>query len=120
MYHPIFSPNFQKELARNGNIKERVRKCVEGILAAPYDRTELLVENLKGLRSARIGRNFRIIFAVSEEIVGSAEARKNFPKFWMQFLLGYVSNVPKRILNPPPTEVRINQNPPRALVPRIT
>lgn len=81
MHSPIFSPTFQKDLQRYGNIKERVRKRVEAILAAPYDRTELLQEELKGLRSARIGRNFRIIFAVSEEISGIAEARKNFPKF---------------------------------------
>ena len=81
MYRPIYLPGFEKHLRQHGNIKDRVEKRVKEILAAPYDRTEALQEDLKGLRSARIGRNFRIVFAISEEIASIAVARKKFPVY---------------------------------------
>lgn len=80
-YHPIYTDTFQKRLKQYGSMRERARKRAEKILADPYDRTEILQENLKGLRSARIGRNFRIIFAVSEEVKSISVARHAFPEF---------------------------------------
>ena len=84
MYRPIYLPGFEKRLRQHGNIKDRVEKRVKEILEAPYDRTEALQEDLKGLRSARIGRNFRIIFVISEEIGRIAAARKKFPLYSCQ------------------------------------
>lgn len=74
-------PAFKKRVKQYGNMRQRIRDRLSRILADPYDRTEFLHDNLKGLRSVRIDRNFRIIFAVSEEVNTLSETKKNFPHF---------------------------------------
>lgn len=81
-YNPIYTPIFQKRLEQYSSLKPRIKNRVLAILQNPYLRTEPLQRELKGLRSARIGRNFRIIFAISEEIKNIGYARDNFPKFY--------------------------------------
>lgn len=80
-YNPIYAPVFQKHLQQYASIKSRIKTRVLAILQNPYLKTEPLQRELKGLRSARIGRNFRIIFAISEEIKNIGYARDNFPQF---------------------------------------
>lgn len=80
-YCPIYVPVFQKRLQQYSNLKQRVKNRVIAILENPYSRTEPLERELKGLRSAKISRNFRIIFAISEEIKKINIARVNFPQF---------------------------------------
>lgn len=81
MYNPIYTPIFQKRLDQSSGLKLRIKTRVLAILQNPYLRTEPLQRELKGLRSARIGRNFRIVFAISEEIKNIGYARDNFPEF---------------------------------------
>ena len=67
-----YAPLFQKNLRRYRSFKGRIRKRVAKILDDPYHNTEPLGRkpgglNLRGCRSARVGRNFRIIFVICEE-----------------------------------------------------
>jgi Txe/YoeB family toxin of Txe-Axe toxin-antitoxin module len=53
-------------------MKEQIRRRTERIINDPYNNTESLTDsskklNLAGCRSARIDRNFRIIFVICEE-----------------------------------------------------
>ncbi len=64
-----YLPRFERDLERYGSLRERIYKTVNQIAADPYARTERLGHppgalNLKGCRSARVGRNFRIIFVI--------------------------------------------------------
>lgn len=80
-YNPIYTPIFQKRLEQYASLKSRIKSRVLAILRNPYVRTEPLQRELRGLRSARVGRNFRIILAISEEIKNISYARDNFPQF---------------------------------------
>ncbi|MCI5191240.1 MAG: hypothetical protein D3905_15940, partial [Candidatus Electrothrix sp. AS4_5] len=73
-----FIMNTQQTEERNGfkqflrNMCRRIRKKAERILDDPYRNTEALADaagrlNLKGCRSSRIDRNFRIVFVICEE-----------------------------------------------------
>jgi mRNA-degrading endonuclease RelE of RelBE toxin-antitoxin system len=70
-YQGVYTARFEKRYRTFQNIQPRIEKVVEQILANPYERTERLTQksgfNLKGCRSARIGRNFRIIFVICAE-----------------------------------------------------
>ena len=53
-------------------IRQALKRRIERILGDPYHNTEFLGDatgklNLAGCRSARVDRNFRIIFVVCEE-----------------------------------------------------
>ena len=71
-YQAIYEDRFVRNLARYSNLRQRIQRRVEQILEDPYDRTERLGRasgglDLRGCRSARVGRNFRIIFVICEE-----------------------------------------------------
>lgn len=67
-----YEKRFFENLQRYATIKTKIKKCVDQILENPRVRTELLHDmagklNLKGCRSIRVDRNFRIIFVICEE-----------------------------------------------------
>ena len=70
-YQDFYTPTFSKNYQRFGNIRKRVDKRIDKILSNPFEETEPLEykegKDLRGLRSTRIDRNFRIIFCIWEE-----------------------------------------------------
>ena len=63
---------FTQNLKRYRSLKQWIKRCVDRVMDDPYFNTEFLGDisgklNLKGCRSARIDRNFRIIFVSCEE-----------------------------------------------------
>ncbi len=71
-YQAIYEDRFVRNLARYSNLRQRIQRRVEQILEDPYARTERLGRasgglDSRGCRSARVGRNFRIIFVICEE-----------------------------------------------------
>ena len=82
-YQAFYETRFVGNLARYSNLRQRIRQKVEQILADPYDRTERLGRasgglNLRGCRSSRVDRNFRIIFVVCEECKSIKECQYCF------------------------------------------
>lgn len=71
-YDGVYEEQFVCNLMRYSSMRKRIRKKVELILDDPYDRTEYLGRvsgglDLRGCRSARVSRNFRVIFVICEE-----------------------------------------------------
>ena len=70
-FTPYYKPQFAKDVKTYASMKNQIEKKVENILLDPYYNTEPLGNraghDLRGLRSKRVDRNFRIIFAVCEE-----------------------------------------------------
>ncbi len=71
-YQAYYKDRFVRNLARYSSLQNRIQQKVEQILINPYDRTEKLGRvsgglDLRGCRSSRIDRNFRIIFVICEE-----------------------------------------------------
>jgi Txe/YoeB family toxin of Txe-Axe toxin-antitoxin module len=70
-FNSKFKPQFLKDIKKYKSYKERIQKKVDSIINDPYYNSEMLENrpnyNLFGLRSKRIDRNFRIIFAICEE-----------------------------------------------------
>ena len=71
-YTPYYAELFMGNLRRYASQRQQVRRRVERIIQAPYHNTEMLADssrgiNLVGCRSARVDRNFRVVFAVCEE-----------------------------------------------------
>jgi mRNA-degrading endonuclease RelE of RelBE toxin-antitoxin system len=71
-YEAVYEELFARNLQKHSSLKARIRKKVAKILENPYHNTEILANsssrlNLIGCRSARIDRNFRIIFVICEE-----------------------------------------------------
>jgi mRNA-degrading endonuclease RelE of RelBE toxin-antitoxin system len=71
-YGAVYEKQFVRNLQRYSSLKERIRKKAETVLDDPYHNTETLGDaagrlNLKGCRSIRIDRNFRIVFVICEE-----------------------------------------------------
>ena len=71
-YSQVFEEQYHSNAKRYASLRERIKKRIDQILADPYQNTEQLGFppgglNLRGCRSAHIGRNFRIIFVVCEE-----------------------------------------------------
>jgi Txe/YoeB family toxin of Txe-Axe toxin-antitoxin module len=59
-------------LRRYASLRKQIKRRVNRVLADPYANTEALADasgklNLRGCRSARINRNFRIVFVICEE-----------------------------------------------------
>ena len=72
MYQRQYTPRFVKNLSRFQNMRARIKKRIDALAQDPYQNTERLGNasdglNLLGCRSARIGRNLRILFVVCEE-----------------------------------------------------
>ena len=68
----FYESRFVRNLARYSNLRERIQQKVEQILNDPYARTERLRQvpdglDLRGYRSARVDRNFRVIFLICRE-----------------------------------------------------
>jgi len=71
-YQAAFEELFGSNLKRYVSLRVRIQKRVDQILADPYQATERLGRakdglDLRGCRSARVGRNYRIIFVICEE-----------------------------------------------------
>ena len=71
-YQAVYEDRFVPNLTLYSGLRQRIRRKVEQILRDPYDRTERLSRisgglDLRGYRSSRIDRNFRIIFGICEE-----------------------------------------------------
>lgn len=70
-YEPQYTRQFKADLDRYASKKKQVENKIKLILANPYFNTEQLHNkdgfNLEGIRSKRIDRNFRILFAICEE-----------------------------------------------------
>ena len=71
-YEARYEKQFVRNLERYAALRERIKQRVERVLEDPYATTEFLADrsgklNLRGCRSIRIDRNFRIIFVICEE-----------------------------------------------------
>jgi len=71
-YRDLYTPRFSKNYHRYASFQKRIDQTIQLVLQNPYQKTEVLQfkegHDLRGLRSARIGRNFRIIFTILEEL----------------------------------------------------
>ena len=71
-YDGVYEDRFVRNLRRYASMRQPVKRRIERVLDYPYYNTEFLGDvsgklNLTGCRSARVDRNFRIIFVVCEE-----------------------------------------------------
>ncbi len=71
-YQAVYEKRFVKNITRCNSLHQQFRRCVDRVIDDPYTQTEFLGDvsgklNLKGCRSARIDRNFRILFVICEE-----------------------------------------------------
>jgi mRNA-degrading endonuclease RelE of RelBE toxin-antitoxin system len=71
-YADAYEAQFVENLRLYSAMRKQTKRRVERILANPYKNTEFLGDvsgklNLRGCRSARVDRNFRIIYVVCEE-----------------------------------------------------
>ena len=70
-YIPFFHEEFVKQLKKYKSFKKRIQSKVDYILKNPYN-AELLGKakiDLRGKRSIRITKNFRLIFSICEECI---------------------------------------------------
>lgn len=82
-YQAFYEDKFVRNLARYSSLRHRIQRKIEQILIDPYDRTERLGRvsgglGLRGCRSSRIDRNFRIIFVICEECQSIKECQYCF------------------------------------------
>lgn len=68
-YKPHFAPEFQKQTEKHRHLKKILANKIKLLCENPYTncKSEMLVGELKGLRSARVTKSFRIIFVICEE-----------------------------------------------------
>ena len=71
-YAGVYEKQFVENLRLYSAIRKQIKRRVERILVDPYGNSEFLGDisgklNLRGCRSARMDRNFRIIYVVCEE-----------------------------------------------------
>ena len=71
-YGAVYEEKFVRNLRRYSSMRQNIKRRVKRVLSDPYQNTEVLTDpsgklNLRGCRSARIDRNFRIIFVICEE-----------------------------------------------------
>jgi len=71
-YQAEYTPLLEKNLKRYRGMRQQIRRKIGGVLQDPYAGTERLGKapggkDLRGCRSIRVTRNFRIIFVVCEE-----------------------------------------------------
>ena len=69
IYNTYFLPEFLNQLKKYAHLKNLVQKKINLLALNPYSncKSELLLGELKGLRSARLTKSFRIIFVICEE-----------------------------------------------------
>ncbi len=71
-FHAVYEQRFVENLKRYAGIRDKVKRRVTRLLRDPYVNTELLADvsgklNLRGCRSARVDRNFRLIYVICGE-----------------------------------------------------
>ena len=71
-YEECYEERFRRNLFRYPQLRERLARLTRRIARDPYRNTERLSAqrdglDLRGCRSYRIGRNFRILFVICEE-----------------------------------------------------
>jgi hypothetical protein len=71
-YEAAYEKLFVQNLCRYSSKRKNIKRLVERILDDPYYNTETLSDvsgklNLRGCRSARLDRNFRVIFVICED-----------------------------------------------------
>lgn len=70
-YIPKYKAEFADNVKKHAHLRIRIEKKCLSIVEDPYHNTEPLEDRggvqLKGIRSKRIDRNFRILFAICEE-----------------------------------------------------
>ena len=71
-YNAVYEAQFKRNIRRYKSLRQRLKRRIERLLIDPYANTEKLHGtgnqlNLRGCRSARLDRNFRIIFVICEE-----------------------------------------------------
>ena len=71
-YEALYEKRFVRNLKKYGSIRQNIKRRIERLLIDPYLNTEILSDigdklNLTGCRSARVDRNFRIIFVICGE-----------------------------------------------------
>lgn len=78
-YEAIPEKRFVKRLRRYQSLRRQIQRRIDQILVDPYRKTERLGRkgglDLRGCRSARVTRNFRIIFVICEECRQVPECR---------------------------------------------
>ena len=67
IYQAEYTPRFEKNIKRYRNIRRQIRRKISRVLQDPYAGTERLGKvsggkDLRGCRSIRVTRNFRVIF----------------------------------------------------------
>ncbi|MDD5007147.1 MAG: hypothetical protein PHU49_13060 [Syntrophorhabdaceae bacterium] len=69
IYKTYFTPEFLKQSKKYRHLKKTLKNKIMLLSKNPYTycKSELLIGELKGLRSARITKSFRVIFSVCEE-----------------------------------------------------
>ena len=80
-YEPLFLEEFRRGLERYASLSRQIKHRVDRILQDPYHNSELLMKkaiDLRGKRSARVTRNFRIIYAVCEECTSRGFRQKGY------------------------------------------
>jgi len=78
-YEKFVTASFVENYKRYKNLQNRIDKKADQIVENPYHNTEVLGNqevDLRGLRSARMGRNFRIIFGISRNAGQNGSVRK--------------------------------------------
>ena len=71
-YEAVYEELFKRNLRRHASMRQSIKRRVERVLKNPCHNTEFLSDaagklNLIGCRSARVDRNFRIVFVICEE-----------------------------------------------------
>ena len=71
-YEVAYESRFLKDLRRYHSLRKQIQRHIAQVLANPYQGTERLGHrvgglNLRGCRSIRVTRNFRILFVICEE-----------------------------------------------------
>ena len=70
-HQDFYAPTFSKNLKKYAHLSKKLEKLTGQITSDPFVNTEQLDykegRDLRGLRSARIDRNFRVIFCILEE-----------------------------------------------------
>jgi len=82
-YGVAYEERFNQNLGRYAAMRQKIQRRAKRVLADPYVSTETLDDtsgklDLRGCRSARVDRNFRIIFVICEECRRAPECQYCF------------------------------------------
>jgi mRNA-degrading endonuclease RelE of RelBE toxin-antitoxin system len=71
-YNAVYEQKFVNNVRRYAAMRKRIQQRCQRVLENPYHNTELLADasgglDLRGCRSIRVDKNFRIIFIICEE-----------------------------------------------------